>query len=310
MKWLKLLLPVAGVVLTSCTTTLITEEHVLESPTAHEILAEKDVWYIAIHETRGNEAPNFMQVAFTLSFDRGVLLANNNLTGIGETGNGMGEVVGYYNISGAFLDIDHDLDGIKNLHIDVINDSHIRLTDRFSGVSYTLYGYYIDEFDYEAVFYDNIDYFLQEYEIWEKTYTSHFGAINEFDQENFLQFTEAGGDFVFRSSIDHKSVDLQQIFWDYSGLYQVYDVPGELYLKTLTLDYDFLNNDYFEVYVVDKSTIELFHPASGTVYEFTGRLPVRYLKPDASQKVNVSQRLRKPYTHPEMQVKRKRDFPS
>ena len=50
------------------------------------------------------------------------------------------------------------------------------------------------------------------------------------------------------------------------------------HLKTLTLDYDFLGNDYFELYVIDDSTVELYHVASETVYEFTGRGFVQYLK--------------------------------
>ena len=54
-------------------------------------------------------------------------------------------------------------------------------------------------FDYDFVFYDNIHYFLQEYEAWEKTFTSEIGAINEFDNENYLQFL-AGGNDLLRSS--------------------------------------------------------------------------------------------------------------
>ncbi len=52
------------------------------------------------------------------------------------------------------------------------------------------------------MFYDNIHYFLQEYEAWEKTYTSEIGAINEFDNENYLQFLAGGSDDTFRSSQD------------------------------------------------------------------------------------------------------------
>ena len=47
--------------------------------------------------------------------------------------------------------------------------------------------------------------------------------------------------------------------WDFVGDYQVYDVENDETLKTLTLDYDFLGNDYFELYVINDSTIELYH---------------------------------------------------
>ena len=40
-----------------------------------------------------------------------------------------------------------------------------------------LNGYQRTTFDYDFVFYDNIHYFLQEYEAWEKTYTSEMGVI-------------------------------------------------------------------------------------------------------------------------------------
>jgi hypothetical protein len=48
--------------------------------------------------------------------------------------------------------------------------------------------------------------------------------------------------------------------------------------KTLTLDYDYLGNDYFEIYVINDSTVELYHMFSGTIYEFTGREFQQYLK--------------------------------
>ena len=38
----------------------------------------------------------FLQRAFTISFDRGTLYANNNIVGIGKTGGGLGIDVGYY----------------------------------------------------------------------------------------------------------------------------------------------------------------------------------------------------------------------
>jgi len=62
------------------------------------------------------------------------------------------------------------------------------------------------------------------------------------------------------------------------GDYQVYDIENDETLKTLTLSYDFLGNDYFELYVINDSTIELYHPSSETIYEFKGRGYQQYLK--------------------------------
>ena len=304
MKWLKLLVPVVAVLASSCTATIITEEAVFIEPDTRAVLSGKDIWYIDVHKTIGQESPNFMQIAFTLTFDRGDLLANNNLTGIGATGNGLGIPVGSYAVSGNLIEIEHDLDGLKQMRVEVIDPVHIKLVDLYTGVSYTLFGYDLDEFDYEALFYDNLHYFLQEYEVWEKTYTSNFGALNEFDKENFLRFFDKNGIQVFDSSIDRTNTALPYIYWDYSGEYEIYDIPGEAYVKTLTLDYDYPGNDYFEIYVLNKSTIELFHPASGTAYEFTGRLPIQYLKTTEDSDTYNKRRLRRSYDNPQMKVKR------
>jgi len=51
-----------------------------------------------------------------------------------------------------------------------------------------------------------------------------------------------------------------------------------MYLKTLTLDYDYFSNEYFELSVINDGKIELYHPASQTVYEFVGRGYIQYLK--------------------------------
>ena len=66
-----------------------------------------------------------------------------------------------------------------------------------------------------------------------------------------------------------------------------------MYLKTLTLDYDFLGNEYFELSVINDSKIELFHPASETVYEFTGRGYIQYLKTGDGKETTVSKEEKK-----------------
>jgi len=157
------------------------------------------------------------------------------------------------------------------------------LYNPYNDTSYFLEGYQRSTFDYDFIFYDNIHYFLQEYEAWEKTYTSEFGALNEFENENYLQFLSGGNDSTFRSSQDENINNPNHIFWDYTGVYGVGDVSGNVYLKTLTLDYDFFDNEFFELNVINDETIELFHANSGTVYEFKGRSYIAYYRSSDSQ---------------------------
>jgi len=82
----------------------------------------------------------------------------------------------------------------------------------------------------------------------------------------------------------------------------VYDIENDETLKTLTLAYDFMGNDYFELYVINDSTIELYHPSSETVYEFKGRGYQQYLK---SGKSAVAKKRTKT-SNPKMKVKRSR----
>jgi hypothetical protein len=51
-----------------------------------------------------------------------------------------------------------------------------------------------------------------------------------------------------------------------------------MYLKTLTLDYDYFDNEIFELSVINDNLIELYHPESGTYYEFRGRGYIQYLE--------------------------------
>ena len=62
-----------------------------------------------------------------------------------------------------------------------------------------------------------------------------------------------------------------------------------MYLKTLTLDYDYFDNEYFELSVINDARIELYHPSSETVYEFTGRGYIQYLK----EQIQKEKQLRK-----------------
>jgi len=287
MKTIKLLLSTAliATLFTSCYTEVVVDDYYYEEPvlTVNQILNSYDLWYVDINETLGYGETPFLQKAFTLSFINGVVYANNNIVGLGNTGNGFGIDVGVYDAYNMILDVDHDIDGFETFDVYEIDNNTIELYNPNNDTSYFLEGYQRNNFDYDFVFYDNIHYFLQEYEAWEKTYTSAYGNINEFDNENYLQFLPGGNDSEFRSSQDAAGTNPNNLIWDYTGVYGVGDVSGDFYLKTLTLDYDFFNNEFFELSVIDDGTIELYHESSGTVYEFVGRGYIQYLKTDKAK---------------------------
>lgn len=283
MKRIKLLLSfvLLPILFTSCYTEVVVDEFIVEEPviSANQLLNTYELWYVDINATKGFGENPFLQKAFTLSFINGVVYANNNLVGIGASGNGYGIDVASYDAYNMVLDVNHDIDGFATFDVFQINNNTIELYNPNNDTSYFLNGYQRNNFDYDFVFYDNIHYFLQEYEAWEKTYTSAVGVLNEFDNENYLQFLAGGNDSEFRSSQDINASNTNTIFWDYTGLYGIGTIKGNNVLKTLTLDYDSFDNDFFELSVINDSTIELFHPASKTIYEFQGRGYISYLKP-------------------------------
>ena len=264
---------------TSCYTEVVVDDFVDEPGiTVNQLLNSHELWYVDINETVGYGETPFLQMAFTLSFKNGVLYANNNIVGLGDNGNGFGIPVGDYDAYDMILDVYHDIDGYETFDVFQIDSNTIELYNPYNDTSYFLEGYSRNTFDYDFVFYDNIHYFLQEYEAWEKTYTSELGALNEFDNENFLQFLSGDSDSEFRSSQDVSGINIYDLDWNFTGVYGVEDVSNNMYLKTLTLDYDFFDNEYFELSVINDEKIELFHPSSGTVYEFVGKGYIEYLK--------------------------------
>lgn len=289
-----------GTLMTSCYVEPIIEDGYIHDSALNtdEVLQSYDLWYVDINATTGNGEVPFLQGAFTVSFVDGVVYANNNLVGIGSEGNGFGIDVGSYGTYSGTVEINHDVDGLWLLDIYAVNNNTIEVRDPSSGTSYFLNGYQTSTFDYDFVFYDNIDYFLQEYDAWEKTYTSEEGALNDFDNENFLQFNPS----FFRSSIDPSGTRVTNLQWDFEGNYQVYNIENDETLKTITLAYDTMGNDYFELYVLNDRTIELYHPASETVYEFKGRAHQKYLKSGK----NAKSKKRTKTTNPIMKVKRSR----
>lgn len=299
MKTLKLLSGFAliAVLLTSCYAEVIIDDGPETTISLNQLLNSHELWYVDVNKTIGHGETPFLQIAFTISFRGGTLYANNNLVGIGSQGNGFGIPVGVYDAYDMILDIDHEIDGFETFDVYQIDSNTIELYNPNNDTSYFLHGYQRNNFDYDFVFYDNIHYFLQEYEAWEKTYTSEVGALNEFDNENYLQFLSGGNDSTFRSSQDGNVSNVNNIYWDYTGVYGIQNIQGNDYLKNLTLDYDFFDNEYFELNVINDALIELYHPTSGTFYEFEGVGYIQFMrtngKEDKSSKKKRKQRTEK-----------------
>lgn len=243
---------------------------VVQPISLEEVITEYDLWYVDYHSTTGTGDVPFMSMAFTISFINGRVYANNNLVDIGLTGNGYGVQTGYYDTFNTVLQIDHVIDGINDFEVIQVSNGLLKLYNRYNDVTYYLEGYQRDTFDYDQIFYDNIEYFLQEYYGWEKTFRSVTGGMNDFDYENYLAFTPENIT-TFYSSEDDFGRNIELVNWDYIGGYEVFDVQGYDNLKILTLDYDLGYNEEFELVVLNDGTIELYQYSSGTVYEFTGR---------------------------------------
>lgn len=285
MKNLKLLFAalVVGITVTSCH--IIIDD--FDDPyyaTLEEIVTDYDLWYVDYNKTSGYGDVAFLSKAFTISFRNGKLYANNNLVGIGATGNGYGIQIGFYDTNRGFLEVDHIIDGYFDFDVIQLSTDRIKLVDNYNHVTYYLEGYQKYNFDYDLIFYDNIEYFLQEYEAWEKTFVSQTGSLNEFDNENFLMFIPENIT-TFYSSQDDFGTNIADIYWDYVGDYSVANVQGYDNLKILTLDYDSFGNEEFELTVINDQKINLYHIDSETTYEFTGRGYIQYLKPGSKKDI-------------------------
>lgn len=284
MKTLKLLfiITVTSLAVSSCSSIVVDDINNPNYISLEEVVSNYDLWYIDYNKTTGQGDVPFLSKAFTISFLNGKLYANNNLVGIGSTGNGYGIQIGNYNTYNGSLEVNHAIDGYFNFDVIQISNNQIKLVDNFDNVTYYLEGYQKYNFDYNQIFYDNIEYFLQEYNAWEKTYVSDNGTVNAFDNENFLQFTPENIT-TFYSSQDDVGTNIDNLLWDYVGNYSVADVQGYDNLKILTLDYDLGNTEAFELTVINDETISLYHINSGTTYEFTGRSYIQYLKSDKNK---------------------------
>lgn len=294
--------------LTTVLATSCTRNHDRVDPgiTLGQLLGSYDLWYIDYNRTTGTVDIPFLSKAFTISFHNGNVIANNNLVGLGSVGNGYGDPIGYYQTVDDILEVDHDVDGFYSLDVVQLNANEIKIIDPQSGTAYFLIGYMKANFDYDQVFFDNIEYFLQEYEAWEKTNTTG-GSPNAFDNENFLQFTPENVQ-TFRSSQDEVGTDIDNIYWDYIGDYEVFDVADVDDVKILTLDYDSNGNEEFELYVNNDSEIELYHTGSETIYVFNGRGNIIYKKADEKGKTQIDN-TRKRFKTDRKTVKRKIKHP-
>ena len=255
------------------------EDAVLERGVLLEnTLSDYDLWYLDIHRTTGTGEVPFLSRAFTISFINNTLYANNNIVDIGYTGNGFGIPVGSYTTFDGSLRANHDIDGYQDFEVFRLSANEIRLYNYRDNVSYYLIGYQSNNFDYDKLFYENIEYFLQEFIAWEKTATMG-GISNPFDAENYLQFFPENNT-SFYSSHDVFGTNIDLIDWSYVGGYEIFDVLDYEDLKILTLNYDGGDIEEFELSVLNDETIRLFHFNTATTYDFSGQGFIQYLKGD------------------------------
>ncbi len=279
MKTLKLLFTILIATATFSSCTAIFNDPIVDDVyevSLEEVVSEYDLWYVDYHSTSGNGDIPYVSKAFTLSFLNGILYANNNIADIGRTGNGLGIDVGTYNTFNGLLETNHDLDGANDFEVTIISTNEIRLYNYRQNVNYYLIGYNVNNFDYDKLFYENIEYFLQEYIAWEKT-DAVGGVANAFDDENYLAFTPENIT-TFYSSQDSFGTNIDVLDWSYVGGYEVFDVTGYQDLKILTLNYDNGDIEEFELSVINDNKISLYHINSETTYDFSGRGFIQYLK--------------------------------
>ena len=121
-------------------------------PTLEEVITKYDLWYIDYNRTEGIGDVPFLSKAFTISFINGKVFANNNIVGIGFTGNGYGIQIGNYDTYKGFLEVDHILDGYYDFDVIEISPTSLKLVDNYNKVTYYLDGYYKNTFDFDQIF--------------------------------------------------------------------------------------------------------------------------------------------------------------
>jgi hypothetical protein len=283
MKSLKLLFifGITAALLSSCNTAH-EDDFIGYEISLEDVVSGYDLWYVDYHKTIGNRDIPYVSQAFTISFLNGILYANNNIVDIGFTGNGLGIDVGTYDTFSGVLKTRHDLDGSNDFEVTVTSPNEIRLYNYRQNITYFLIGYQTSTFDYDKLFYENIEYFLQEYVAWEKINTIN-GAPNTFDAENYLQFTPENIT-TFYSSKDNFGTQIDKLDWSYVGGYEVFDVIGFEDLKIVTLHYESGALEEFELSIINDGTIRLYNLNAETTYDFEGRGFIQYLKGEKTNK--------------------------
>ncbi len=244
-----------------------------------DLLQSYDLWYVDIDQATGPGDVGFVSRAFTMSFmPNHEVYANNNMAGFGYSGDGYGISIGTYRVyeRDGIVSITDDIAGTYDFEVAQIDQYTISLTNRAENVTYILIGYQQSEFDYDGVFYDNVVYFLQEYEAWTKYYADLVSPSEPFVSENHLQFYVSGNRNSFASSESAINVPVTQIYWDYTGDYEVLNTSNEN-RKELRLYYD-INNDReeFILKIIDDQHIRLKNILTGNIYKLEGRGYIQY----------------------------------
>jgi len=250
-----------------------------------ELLTAYDIWYVDIARTQGQGNIPFVSRAFTMSFrPNGEVWANNNIANIGYTGGGYGVKTGEYfvNENSGSISINHIIDGWNDFEVNRISNNEIELYNAYHNVSYVLVGYTLYNFDFDALFYDNIDYFLQDYEYWEKT-SEQINYPADFDWENIIKFHfDAYNDFLFSSSQDAPGAT--DIYWDFTGTYILRPAGGNS-PRRLILNYDQGFTEAFYLDVLDDTLIRLTQISTGNTYIFEARYYIQYYRPNQRKKL-------------------------
>ena len=259
----------------SCTIENHIDENYTNEPAyvLSDFLISYDLWYVDIDRTQGSGNISFMSKAFTMSFlPNGEVYANNNIVGLGITGNGYGISIGMYDVYNAngLVSINDDLSGRFDFEVRQISTHEISLYNRSRDVTYYLIGYQKYDFDYDRLFYENITYFLQEYTVWTKNFADIVSPDAVFRAENHLRFYVAGNDNVFDSSESRINAPMTSIYWDYSGSYEVLNT-SQTNVKDLVLYYDINGSEEeFILKIIDDRHIELQNVVTDNIYRFTG----------------------------------------
>ncbi len=267
--------------LSSCTI----EEHVSDYQDEQnliQLLQSYDLWYVDIDQTTGTGDVPFVSRAFTMSFMyNGNIFANNNIVGIGTTGNGYGINVGRFQTfdRNGIVEINHKIDGIFPFEVRQISTNEIELYNRSENVRYTLVGYQKSHFDYDRIFYENITYFLQEFEAWSKVYEDLVQPSAVFTGENHLAFYVANNTNTFQTSEMAPNTPPHSLLWDYTGSYDVFNTSTED-VKEIELKY-YINNseEAFEMQIINDQKIRLINLNTNNLYEFEGRNYIEYIRP-------------------------------